>query len=204
MSQEKAKKLVSVLTIFMLATEDSEEAILVSAKELERVMCIQYSITFQGSVTHNSSALDFVSALFDISSEVNAIHPTFAKKLGLVLRSTNIDAQKIDGLAFEIYRIVIAAFLMTDQADRVRFFEETFLLANVSPDVVFGMFFLTLSIADIAFPKKELQWTSYTIKKAFSTTKQVKLIGKKKFAAIALDPEYEIFIVYEAFLKNSS
>ena len=52
--------------------------------------------------------------------------------------------------------MVVAAFSVTDQTIRVRFFEETFLVANVSPDVVFGMLFLTLNGADIDFPKKEL------------------------------------------------
>ena len=52
--------------------------------------------------------------------------------------------------------MVVTAFSMTDQADRVRFFEETFLVANVSPDVVLGMLFFTLSGTDIDFPKKEL------------------------------------------------
>ena len=52
--------------------------------------------------------------------------------------------------------MVVAAFLVTDQADKVRFFEETFLVVNVSPDVVFGMPFFTLSSVDIDFPKKEL------------------------------------------------
>ena len=66
-------------------TEDSEEAILVSAKELEQVMCIQYPIVFPGDVTQNSSALDSVSALLDSGSEVNAMHLAFAERLGLVV-----------------------------------------------------------------------------------------------------------------------
>ena len=35
-------------------------------------------------------------------------------------------------------------------------FEETFLVANVSPDMVFGMLFLTLSGADVNFLKRKL------------------------------------------------
>ena len=85
------------------------------------------------------------------------MHPAFAERLGLVMRTTNIGAQKIDGTTFETYKMVVAAFSVTDQANRVRFFEETFLIANVSPDVIFGMSFLTLSDADIDFPKRELQ-----------------------------------------------
>ena len=53
--------------------------------------------------------------------------------------------------------MVVAAFLVTDQANKVRFFEETFLVANVSPDMVLEMPFLTLSGADVDFPKRELR-----------------------------------------------
>ena len=65
--------------------ENSEEAILLSAKELEWVMCIQYPITFQDSITQDSSALDSTLALFDLDSEINIIHLTFAEKLGLMV-----------------------------------------------------------------------------------------------------------------------
>ena len=145
-----------------------------------------------------------MSALLDSGSEVNAIHPTFAEKLGLVVQTTNIGAQKIDGTTLETYGMVVAAFSVTDQADRVRFFEETFLVANVSPDVVLGMPFLTLSGADVDFPKRELRWRSYTIEEALPTTKQVELVGKKEFAAVALDPGHETFVVHVAFLESPS
>ena len=46
-----AKKQVLVSTIFTWVIKDNEEAILVNAKELEQITCIQYSIAFPGSVT---------------------------------------------------------------------------------------------------------------------------------------------------------
>ena len=147
---------MSVSTTSTSVTEDSKEAILASAKELERVTCIHYPITFLGGVTQDGVTLDPVSALLDSGSEVNAIHPAFAERLGLVVQTTNIGAQKIDGTTLETYGMVVVTFSMTDQADRVRFFEEIFLIANVSPDVVLGMPFLILSGADIDFPKREL------------------------------------------------
>ena len=147
---------MSVSTTSTSVTEDSEEATLVSAKELKRVTCIQYPIAFPGGVTQDGLALGSVSALFDLGSEVNVMHPAFAKRLGFVVRTTNVGAQKIDGTTLETYGMVVAAFSVTDQADRVRFFEETFLVANVSPDVVLGMPFLTLSGADVDFPNREL------------------------------------------------
>ena len=146
---------MSVSTTSTSVTEDSEEATLVNAKELEQVTCIQYLIAFPGGVTQDGSALGPVSALLDSGSEVNTMHPAFAKKLGLVVRTTNVGAQKIDGTTLETYGMVVAAFSVIDQADRVRFFEETFLVANVSPDVVLGMLFLALSGAAVDFPKRE-------------------------------------------------
>ena len=120
------------------------------------------------------------------------------------MRTTNVGTQKIDGTTLETYGMVVAAFSMTDQANRVRFFEETFLVANVSPDVVLGIPFLTLSGADVDFPKRELWWRSYTTEEALPTTKQVELVGKKEFAAAALDPGHEIFVVHVASLESPS
>ena len=146
-----------VSTTSTSVTEDSEEITLVSVKELERVTCISCPIVFPGGITQDSSALDPVSALFDLGSEVNAMHPIFAERLGLVVRTTNVGAQKFDGTTLKTNGIVVAVFSMTDQANRVGFFEETFLVANVSPEVVLGIPFFTLSSADIDFPKKELR-----------------------------------------------
>ena len=51
----------------------------------------------------------------------------------------------------DTYRMIVAAFSMKNKANQVRFFEKTFLVANVSPEVVFKMLFLTLSGADVDF-----------------------------------------------------
>ena len=188
----------------MSMTEDSEEAILVSVKELERVTCIQYPIAFPGGITKDGLALDPLSTLFNLGNEVIVIHPAFVERLGLVVQATNISAQKIDGTIFEIYGMVVAAFWMIDQADRVRFFEKIFLVANVSPNVVLRMSFLTLSGADIDFPKKKFQWRLYTIEEPLLITKWVELVGKKEFAAAVLDPGHETFVVYVASLESPS
>ena len=95
-------------------------------------------------------------ALFDLDSEVNAVHLAFAKKLGLSIRPTDVGVQKIDGTTLETYRMVVAAFLVEDKANQVRFFGETFLVANVSPKVVLEMPFFTLSGADVDFLGCEL------------------------------------------------
>ena len=95
----------------------------------------------------------------------------------------------------DTYEIVIAAFSVVDKANRIRFFEETFLVANVSSEVVFGIPFLIWSSADVDFLGQKLWWETYTIKKALPTTRRVELVGKKKFAAIVFDPEHETYVV---------
>ena len=60
-------------------------------------------------------------------------------------------------------------------------------MANVSLEVVFGMFFLTLSNIDVDFLDWELWWRIYTIQKAVSTSKCVKLMEKKEITAAALN-----------------
>ena len=63
----------------------------------------------------------------------------------------DIEAQKINSIILDIYKIVVTTFLLTDKANWLKFFEETFLVANISPKVVLGMFFLTLSNININF-----------------------------------------------------
>ena len=111
---------------------------------LARVPCIGYSITFRKKSVS-------MSTLFDLGSKVNTIHPTPAWKLGLSVRPTDIRAQKINGTMLDTFGMVVTASSVTDKANHVRFFEETFLVANVSPEVVIGMPFLTLSGADVNF-----------------------------------------------------
>ena len=99
--------------------------------------------------------------------------------------------------------MVVAAFLVVDKANRVRFFEETFLVANVSPEVVLGMPFLTLSGADVDFSGRELRWRTYTTEEALPTTRRVELVGKKEFAAAVLNPEHETYVVHVASLSST-
>ena len=139
--------------------------------------------------------------MIDSESEINAIHLIFAKQLGLSIRPTDVGAEKIDGTTLNTYEMVVAAFSVEDKANRVRFFEKTFLVANVSPEIVLGMPFFTLNGADVDFSGRELQWRTYTTKEVLPTTRCVKLVGKKEFAAAALNPEHETYVIHVASLS---
>ena len=64
---------------------------------------------------------------------------------------TNIEAQKIDNTTLKTYGIVVSTFFILDKDGRERFFEESFLLADIKPNVVLKILFLTMSNADIDF-----------------------------------------------------
>ena len=65
------KKLVSVSATSLSVTSASKEA------TLECIPCIYYSVQFWRDKVHN------VLALIDSGSEVNAMSPAYAQKLGL-------------------------------------------------------------------------------------------------------------------------
>ena len=73
-----------------------------------------------------------------------------------MVQSINIDTQKIDVTIFETYKMIVTAFSVIDQADKVRFFEKIFLVANFNPDMVFRMLFLTLNSVNNNISKKKL------------------------------------------------
>ncbi len=100
--------------------------------------------------------------------------------------------------------MIVSTFFRSDKDGRERFFEESFLLADVKPDIVLGMSFLIISNADVDFQARDLQWRSYTTGDVLPTTRQVELIGKKEFAVTALNPKYEAFVVHVATLSVNS
>ncbi len=85
---------------------------------------------------------------------------------------------------------------MFDKDSKKRFFKESFLLAEVKPNVMLEMPFLTMSNANIDFQARDLQWRSYTIRDVLSTIRQIELIWKREFAVAAFDPEHETFVIH--------
>ena len=74
-------------------------------------------------------------------------------------------------------------------------------MANISPEVVLGMLYLTLNYADIDFLGRELWWETYSTKEALPTIRRIKLVGNKEFTAAALDLEHETYIVYIGLVR---
>ncbi len=53
--------------------------------------------------------------------------------------------------------MVVSTFSVSDKDERERFFKESFLLANVKPDIVLEMPFLTMSNTHVDFQARDLQ-----------------------------------------------
>lgn len=101
-----------------------------------------------------------------MGNEVNTITPAYTAQPSLKVQKTNIGTQKIDGSTFETFEIVIADFQIENMLGRVQFCQKTFLIVNITLEVIFKILFFTLSNVDIQFAKGELTWRSYTIKEA--------------------------------------
>lgn len=110
-------------------------------EKLEWVLCIWYLVIFK----------DQTEALLDSGSKPNVMSQVFAHWFGLKIWKTNVGALNIDGSTLETFRIVVSIFLVSDKNSNERFFKESFLLADIKLDVVFGMSFLAMSNTDIDF-----------------------------------------------------
>ena len=141
----EVKKLVLILATSTSLTGTREEA-------LTHISYIYYLVQFKKNINQTQ-----IQVLINSESEVNTIHLTFVKKLDFSIRPIEVGAQKIDGTTLNIYGIIVAAFLVIDKANQVRFFEEPFLVTNVSLKVVFKMPFLTLSGINIDFLDQKLR-----------------------------------------------
>lgn len=60
--------------------------------------------------------------MIDSDSKINAMIPTYATKLGLNIRYTDVEAQKIDGFIFETFEIVLANFQIENKRSRAWYF----------------------------------------------------------------------------------
>lgn len=82
-----------------------------------------------------------VQALINLDNKLNIISLTFAKKLGLWVWRTKVGIKKIDSSSLKIFEIVISSLLIDNKAGGLWFFKKNFLIANISINIAFGMFF---------------------------------------------------------------
>ena len=101
------------------------------------------------------------------------MNPDYTQKLGLKIQKDIVETKKIDGSTLETFEIVIINFQVENKASRSRFFQKTFLVANIKFEVILEMLFLKISNVNILFNEKILIQKSYTTNKALFIIKQV-------------------------------
>ena len=110
---------------------------------LDRVPCICYPVQFRKDKDKD------VLAFLNSGSKVNAMTPAYTAYLGLKIRVTDVNTQKIDRSSLATYNMIIAVFQIVNKLNCSQFFQKTFLLANISMKVVLGMPFFIFSNADV-------------------------------------------------------
>lgn len=75
--------------------------------------------------------------LINLRNEVNVITPAYASKLGLKVRPTNVRVQNVDGFTLKNFSMILVSFQVEDKLGNTRFFQEIFLVANTSIEVIF-------------------------------------------------------------------
>ena len=140
--------------------------------------------------------------MLENGSEVNAISPAYAKKLGFKTWKTNVGAQKIDGSTLETFGMVIADFQVENKGGRPRYFQEIFLVADTKFEMVLEMPFLKISNTNIVFRKGILMWKFYIISEVLPTTKRVWLVDPKEFVIMVLDADSKTFVIYVAIRER--
>lgn len=76
------------------------------------------------------------------------------------------------------------------------------MLDNTSINIVFGMSFLTFSIADIQFNNESFTWRTYCSAEALAPARRGEFINKYKFSESALNDNYQTFVMHVAALKT--
>lgn len=74
-----------------------------SSKIVVNMLCIYYLVQFHKN-------LEWIKALLNSDSEVNAMNFKLARKLCFHIQKTNVGAQNIDGSIFETFKIIIIYF----------------------------------------------------------------------------------------------
>ncbi len=136
------------------------------------------------------------SALADSGAEVNIINRVTAQKMGLPILNTNIGLSAIHGEAVKTYGMHYIEFQQEDQQGRVRYFQDTFLAADINTRMILGMPWLTMANPNIDWSKRSFQWRTYTAAVALTTTCRVDVIDPKEFAKLALDKEAHCFVIH--------
>ena len=90
----------------------------------------------------------------------------------------------------------LLVFGVTDQLGQQRFFEETFLIADIPHNIVLGMPFLQLANPDIDWSARTLNWRELSVQSALMTTHRIEIIEPEVFIEEALSEDTPTYVVH--------
>lgn len=74
-------------------------------------------------------------------------------------------------------------------------------MTNISVKIVLRISFLFFSNAYLEFGVKKVTWRSYITAKTLVIAEKVELINNYEFIKVALDRNFNIFVIYVAILR---
>lgn len=89
----------------------------------------------------------------------------------IINKIINMRPCKIDNSYLKTYNIFSVRFYFLDNLRKIRFFEDTFLLAETNMKMAVGIFFLFFTKTDVEFDAREPTWRIYIIAEIILTTK---------------------------------
>lgn len=103
----------------------------------------------------------------------------YASILGLHICFTDFRSQKIDKFTILTYGIVLTNLYLKNKQEKIRFFQEIFLVADIVIKVILEMLFLAFSKVEINFANRELTWKTQTLVEVLPTTNLLQIIDLK-------------------------
>lgn len=165
------------------------------ARDLETVKCITWNVKLNKG---NKEVL----ALLDSGSEANLISQGYASELPLKIMDTSWGLATINKQQISIQGMVIAGFEVTDSLDHTRYFEETFLIADIPQPVVLGMPFLKLGNPDVSWTARTMQWRQWDIETALMTTNRVDFIEPEEFIQQVIEDSAQAYICHVIMIED--
>ena len=86
--------------------------------------------------------------------------------------------------------MVLAGFSLQDKLERYRFFGETFLLSDISMEVVLIMLFLLLSDADIGFAESLFGGVTQ-LQRPYPHLKGLSSLTEREIASATFEPDFK-------------
>ena len=173
--------------------EDPDEA--APARDLETVKCITWNMKL-------NKGNEEVLALLDSGSEANLISRGYASQLPLKIMDTSWGLATINKQQISTQGMVIAGFEITDSLNHTRYFEETFLIADIPQPVILGMPFLKLGDSDVSWMERTMQWRQWNAETALMTTNRVDFIGPQEFIEQVLEESAQAYICHVIMVED--